>query len=356
MKSSFIVALSNTALLALCFAGLVQAWDQQAFNLFLATKLRKVLPLFLVYPAYFVVMPMLPRPNKVALKDAAKPSPFQARTMAVATAAMDYGIVGALFIFWNSTCRLSDGSLCPFSAAATAIAPYAVFPVKDEIQCRVMWRQFVSPLKLNSWHYSWKHLFGQLQTILFGVTSLLLLCLTNRVTFESITSPKVLLQIWVEAVAADFIFTDLVMHVVHKWMHRRAYSLHKKHHKGIGANTMTCHALDFDLFDLLVELGSGVVALILFKGLLGFGPNIHLLSFNLAAIMAVQIHSGNPYATSLFNPVLDCLSRSAVCHNLHHVLQKDYHVLNPLRNIFSAANRRKDIALYNKYMQTNFPF
>jgi len=176
--------LSNTALLALCFAGLIQAWDQEAFDLFLATKLSKVLPWFLVYPAFLIAMPMLPRPKKAVLKEAAKPSHFQAKTMAVVTAVMDYFVVGALFIFWNSTCRLSDGSLCPFSAVTTAIVMPAVIPVKDEIQCRVMWRKFVSPLKLNSWNYSWTHLVGQLPVVVFGATFLLTLCLSGLVSFD----------------------------------------------------------------------------------------------------------------------------------------------------------------------------
>ena len=353
-KSSFAVALSNTALLALCFAGLLQAWDQQAFDQFLATQLSKVLPWSLVYPAFLITMPMFPRPKKVDLKDAAKPSPMQARTMAVATAVMDYVVVSSLFVIWNYTCRLSNGSLCPFSAAATMAAVLAIMPVKDEIQCRVMWRKFVSPLKLNSWHYSWRYLFGQLQAILFGVMTILFFCLSGLMTFESMTNPKVLLQIWIEAVAAHFCFTDLVMHISHPWMHKKAYSLHKKHHKG-KADLMCIHAIDFDLFDLLLEFGSGIFALILIKGLLGFGSNIHLLSHNLAMIMAYQIHSGNPYAVVFFNPVLDCLCRPNICHNLHHVVQKDHHVILPLGHFVSAANRRKDIRVYNKNMRTHVP-
>lgn len=354
MKKSFVVLFSNTTLLALIFAGLVQAWDQQAFDLFLATKHSKVLPWPLLYLAFCALMSMLPRPTKVALKDAAKPSPFQARAMAVVTAVMDYAVVGGLFIFWNSTCRLSDGSLCPFSAVATNTIALTVMPVKDEVQCRVMWRRFVSPIKLNSWHYSWKYLFGQFQVI-FGIgLSLLTLCLSGLVTFESITSPKVLLQVWVEAVASFFFFADLVLRVVHKWMHKRAYSLHKKHHKG-KADVMCLHNLDFDLFDSFVEFGLGVVVVILFKHLLGFGANIHLLGFNLAAIMTYQVHSGNPYATALFNPVLDYLSRPTLCHNLHHAIQKTYHEILPFGHFVSAANRRKDIALYNKHMRTSFP-
>ena len=355
MKSTFVVALSNTALLALCFVGLIQAWDQPTFDLFLATKLSKVLPWSLLYPVFFVFMPIVPRPKKVAMEDATTPSPFQARTMAVVTAVMDYVLVGGLFILWNSTCRLADGGLCPFSAAATVVVAVAIMPVKDEIQCRVMWRKFISPLKLNSWHYSWKYLFSQLPTILFGTMSLLFLWLSGLVTFECITNPKVSLQIWVEAVVAQYFFTELVMLVVHKWMHNNAYSLHKKHHKGKAANVMCLHAPDFDFFDLFIEFGSGIGALIFFKGLLGFDPNIHLLTYNLKLVMDYQIHSGNPYATALFNPVLDYLCRPTVCHNLHHVVQKDHQGNIPLHHFVSAANRRKDIALYNKHMRTNFP-
>ena len=355
MKSTFVVALSNTALLALCFVGLIQAWDQPTFDLFLATKLSKVLPWSLLYPVFFVFMPIVPRPKKVAMEDATTPSPFQARTMAVVTAVMDYVLVGGLFILWNSTCRLADGGLCPFSAAATFAAAIAIMPVKDEIQCRVMWRKFISPLKLNSWHYSWKHLIGQLQTILFGGASLLICCFSGLVTFESITNPKVLLQIWVEAVVAQYFFTDLVLEFYHKWTHKKAYSLHKKHHKGIAANVMGLHAPDLDLLDFFLGFGSGMLVLIFFKGLLGFGPNIHLLSHHLNMVMGYHIHSGNPYATAFFNPVLDFLCRPTVRHNLHHVVQNDYYGFFPFGHFVSAANRRKDIALYNKHMRTNFP-
>lgn len=354
MKKTFVVTFSNTALLALCFAGLVQAWDQQAFELFLATRLKQVLQLSLAYLAFLIIMPMFPRPKKVVLNDATKPSLSQARTMAVVTAIMDYAVVGGLFIFWGSTCRLSNGGLCPFSAAATVVAALAVMPAKDEIQCRVMWRKFISPFKLNSWHYSWRYLFGQLHAILFGAMTLLTLCLSGLVTFESFTEPKVLLRIWAEAFASEFIFTDLVAHIAHKWLHKQAYFLHKKHHKG-KADVMCLHAIDLDLFDVFVEFGSGIAVLILFKWLLGFSPRIHLLSHNLAMIMAYQIHSGNPYAAALFNPVLDCMCRPSVCHNLHHVLQKDYYGAFPFGHVVSGANRRKDTALYNKHMRTNFP-
>lgn len=53
----------------------------------------------MIYPAFLLVMPMLPRPKNVAVKTAAAPSVAQARLMAVATTLMDYATVGGLFLY-----------------------------------------------------------------------------------------------------------------------------------------------------------------------------------------------------------------------------------------------------------------
>ena len=96
-------------------------------------------------------------------------------------------------------------------------------------------------------------------------------CLSGLVFLSAWPSPKVLLQIWVEAVAAEFIFTDLAMHVVHKWMHKRAYPLHKKHHKG-KADVMCLRTPDFDLLDFFLSLDQECLPSFCAKVSLGLVP------------------------------------------------------------------------------------
>ena len=352
-NKKFIVTFSNLAILALCAAGVAANWDQSAFQIFLSTKLPQVWPYLLIYPAFLLLMPLLPRPKPVAVKTAAAPSVNQARVMAVATALMDYTTVGSLFLFWDRICRLEDGTLCPFTAACTFLLEGAVMPLKDEIQCRVLWKKFISPYKLNSWPYSWKASFDQLSSsVLFAFLSLLSLSFGGRISFEVLTA-KVVMRAWLEA-RATLAITDLMMHFVHRWMHEQAYFLHKKHHSG-KADLMSLLSTSFDLFDLLAEFGAGLPVLLLSKKLLGLDPTIHLLSHNLILLFGFQHHSGNPYAVYLFNPVLDYLARPTLCHNLHHAIQNDYHLFVPYSHFFLPESRHNDIDKYNKHMKTVFP-
>lgn len=352
-SKSLIVTFSNTVILALCVAGIAKNWSQSALELFLNSKLPQVWPFILVYPAFLVIMPLLPRPQKVEIKTAAAPSTTQARFMAVATALIDYGTVGCLCLFWDRVCRLEDGSLCPFTAVCTFLLQGAVMPIKDEIQCRFVWRKFVSPYKLNSWPYSWRSLFDQLSSsVPFALLSLLSLCFDGSVSFEAL-SAEVVFRVWLEA-RATIAITDFMMHFVHRWMHEKAYFLHKKHHEG-NSDLMSSQNTTFDLLDLLAEFGAGLPVLLATKKLLGLDPTIHLLSHNLILLFGFQHHSGNPYAVYLFNPVLDYLARSTLCHNLHHAIQRDYHLFVPYSHFVSAKNRKKDIDKYNKHMKTAFP-
>ena len=226
-------------------------------------------------------------------------------------------------------------------------------PLKDEIQCRVLWRKFISPYKLNSWPYSWKASMDQVSSsVLFAFLSLLSLCFGGRINYEVLTA-KVVIRAWLEA-RATLAITDLMMHFVHRWMHEQAYFLHKKHHSG-KADLMSSLSTSFDLFDLLAEFGAGLPVLLLSKKLLGLDPTIHLLSHHLILLFGFQHHSGNPYAVYLFNPVLDYLARSTLCHNLHHAIQNDYHLFVPYSHFFSPESRHNDIDKYNKHMKTVFP-
>ena len=113
----------------------------------------------------------------------------------------------------------------------------------------------------------------------------------------------------------------------------------------------------FDLFDVLIEFGGGVPVLIIVKKLC-FDPTskVHFLTYGLVLLKGLQGHSGNPYAPYFFVPALDYLARAPLCHNLHHVIQTDYYITNPHSHFsFNPEARRKDIDLYNKHLQTQFP-
>ena len=356
-RKALILTSSNLAILALCAAGVAKDWSQSAFQLFLNSKLPQVWPFLLLYPAFLVIMPLLPRPKKVEIKTANKPSTTKARLMALVTSVIDYLVVGALLLFWDSIGRLEDGSLCPFTAAGTLLVGLVVMYVKDEIQCRFLWRKFISPYKINSWPYCWSKSFDLIYTSAsFVFLNGLGLFLSGWVSCESVKNPKVLLQVLLESTLVSDVFTHIFMIFGHKWLHEKAYFLHKKHHKA-NKCLMSIDAPHFDLFDVLIEFGGGFPLLIIFKSLC-FGPNskVHFLTYGMTMLKGNQGHSGNPYAQFFFVPVLDYLIRTPLCHNLHHVIQSDYYSINPHSHFtFNAEARRKDIDVYNKHLKTQFP-
>lgn len=351
-----ILGASNCAILALCAAGVFQHWSQDKFNVFLGTKLGKILPLILVYPAFLAAMPLLPRPKAAQVPaTASAPTIAQAKAMFFFTSLMDYLVVVFLFFVWDSACRLEDGSLCPFAASGTLFLGAATMSVKDEIQCRFLWRKYISPCKLISWPYTWSFSLEQVCVAApFAFMNLLALSLAGWVSFESfLLQPQVLLRVWAET-RATLAATDLIMHFVHRWMHEKAYFLHKRHHRS-KADAVSFLSPSFDLMDLVLEFGAGIPLLLMIKATLGLDPRMHLLTHNMLLLVGFQHHSGNPYAVYLFNPLLDYLARSALCHNLHHAIQKDHLLFVPYSHFFSSDTRQKDIAVYNKCMKTNFP-
>jgi len=351
-----IVTSSNLAILALCVASVAKDWSQSAFQLFLNTKLKQVWPYLMIYPAFLLAMPLLPRPKKVVIETAAKPSIGEAKFMALATAVIDYLVVGALLLFWDRTGKFEDGSLCPFTAAGTLLAGLAVMHVKDEIQCRFLWRKFISPYKLNSWPYSWHRSFDHISTstpfLFFGALGLFL---SGWVSCESVKNPKVLLRVLLESTLVSEVFTHIFMTFGHRWLHEKAYFLHKKHHKASTRCLMSFGTTTFDLFDMVIEFGGGVPLFIIVKRLC-FGPTskVHFLTYGLAMLKGIQGHSGNPYASFFFVPVLDYLIRPPLAHNLHHVIQSDNYS-SPLSHFSNPEARRKNIDLYNKHLKTQFP-
>ena len=356
-KKTTVLFSSNTVILALISFGVFQHWDQNAFILFLDKKWSQVWPWLLLYPIFLVTMPLMPRParcNTGETKNAFPPSIAQAKVMLFCTATIDYAVTSALMLFWNSVCRLEDGNLCPFTAAGTLLVAQAVMPLKDDIQCRLIWRKFISPYKLNSWPYSWEASLDKASSsALFGCLSLLAFCLSDQVSFGSVLLPSIAFQIWLEAMLMLSV-TEVLTHFAHRWMHEKAYFLHKKHHKA-SACVSCFHAPVFDLFDLVIEFGGGLPILCVLKHLLGLDSRVHLLSHHLWLVVATQIHSGNPYAVYFFNPILDHFARPTVCHNLHHTIQKDHYLFVPYSHFVSAESRHNDIEKYNKHMKTHFP-
>ena len=303
-------------------------------------------------------MPLLPRPKPVAATTAEKPTIGEAKLMALVTSLVDYLVVGALLLFWDRVSRLEDGSFCPFTAAGTLLVGLVVMPLKDEIQCRFLWRRFISPYKLNSWPYSWNASFDHLFTSsLFVFLSGLGLFLSGLVSCESVKNAKVLLQVQLESMVVSEGIANFFMIFGHKWLHEHACFMHKKHHKASNRCLMAFGASTFDLFDMIVEFGGGVPGLIIVKHFfVGPACKVHFLTYGMGMLKGVQGHSGNPYSPYFFLPVLDCVARPTVCHNLHHIVHSDHLSNVPHRHIsFNPEAREKDMALYNKHLKTRFP-
>ena len=182
--------------------------------------------------------------------------------------------------------------------------------------------------------------------------------LSGQLSCESVKNPKVLLQVLIESIlVGDVVTSHIFMNFWHKWMHEKAYFLHKKHHKASNKCLMAFVGQTFDLFDLIIEFGGGVPLFILVKRLC-FGPTskVHFLTYGLFTLKGIQIHSGNPYASFFFVPILDYFVRAPLAHNLHHVIQSNYYTGVPWRHFnFNQEARRKDIGLYNEHMKTHFP-
>ena len=149
-----------------------------------------------------------------------------------------------------------------------------------------LWKKFISPHKLNSWPYSWKASIEQLSSSApFAFLSLLSLSLGGKINFEAL-SVRVFVRIWLEA-RATVAISDTMMHFTHKWMHEKAYFLHKKHHKG-KSNLVSFSVTLFDLLDMISEFGAAIPVLLVCKKLLGADQSIHLLSHHLILLSGFQ--------------------------------------------------------------------
>ena len=279
-----------------------------------------------------------------------KPGP----SMALLTASFDYLFVGSVFLFFASTFEMNE-PLCPFRGTCAVFLLIGGQLMKEEIQCRMLWRNYISPKKVNSWPYTLELISKR-----FLSTSWIFSCLS---TFAILSSGIIdfvfhrsifvtCTRVWLETMLFVCV-GDVVMHVGHRWMHQQAYFLHKKHHEQKQNLTME-GATHFDNVDLVIELFAGVPLAVVLKWALGFRPSVHFFSYSLFAVAEMQIHSGNPYATFFFNPILDYSMRATIVHNLHHFVQVSYHNQIPYWHMLDKKARSSDIALYNVHMKTHF--
>lgn len=350
-----IVTFSNLAIFGFVVAGTFCNWNQDALDTFVRLKLPQIWPCLLVYPTFLVLMPMLSTKarKEKPIEHASAPTISQAWHMAVVTATIDYVIVGSLLLGLDYICRLENGNICPFSAAGSFLFAAAIMPIKDEVQCRFLWRDFISPHKLNSWPYTFKISLEQTFTACFAFLGLLALNLSGLVSFENAADTVVLFSIYRD-VGISLLVTDFVMQHAHVWMHEKAYVVHKMHHQG-NRDLVSFHASIIDLFDLCLETGSGFFTVFLTKTVLGIDPRVHYLTHCTMFLLGFQHHSGNPYAPYFFFPPLDYLVRAPLCHNLHHAIKNRFHFFVPYAHLLSSQTRRRDIILYNKRMKTKFP-
>ena len=187
--------------------------------------------------------------------------------MAVGTVLFDYILVGILFAYWDHV--LSGSCICPLSAACAPFAMVFIFPLKDEIQARLIWTKFISRAKLNSWAHTWElsleHLLCHMP---FHFAVFFSLSCAGFVDFPGFRSFDMLQRVWAETMVM-LLIVDAFMSINHKWMHKKStYFLHKDHHKGT-RNISIKLGLQIGLVDHFFEVGIGIPILICCKAILG---------------------------------------------------------------------------------------
>ena len=228
--------------------------------------------------------------------------------------------------------------------------------MKEEIQCRMLWKKNISYRKIHSWPYTLSSLAKH-----FCSTSWVFVCLSAFALFSGggvdVASQFAIIlpcRIWLETMGV-LLATEASMHYGHRWMHRTSYFLHRRHHHEQKQDLTMEGSLAFDNLDLVIEFFAGMLLMIAAKWLLGLAPTIHFFSYSLLLILGMQFHSANPHAVYFFNPILDHFMRPTVCHNLHHFVQVGYYTQIPFHQLFNRKARENDIALYNQHMNTQYP-
>ena len=357
-----LLKLSNVASLGVAAFASMATWSHSAFKTFVASANPWFwLVLFFseqLFKLAMVAVGAWTRRKDQQKKVSAGPTASEANAMRLFTAAFDYLFVGGMFLFFSSTVFVANEPLCPFRSTCVQCFLAAGLLAKEEIQCRALWSTHISPRKINTWPYTldsmMKHFCSTFWTF----------CILSTFTFFSNGHADVAFQsgivgllftcsrIWLETMAV--LLAVEVPNLLHPWMHKKGYFLHKRHHERNQNLTME-GANQFDNVDVVIEFYVAVPIVIVLKWALGLAPTIHFFSFSLFFVLAFQLHSGNPYATYFFNPFLDHCMRPTLCHNLHHAVQVGYYTQIPFHHLFNKKARTNDIALYNKHMETNFP-
>ena len=355
--------MSNVAVLGAVALAAMATWSHTAFKQFVASN-NCLLWLGLLLSEHFFRFLMIVVGAKTEKKEKkinfAGTSLSEARSMRLVTAACDYLFVGGMFLFFSSSVFVANGPLCPFRGTCAQLFLVTGLLMKEEFQCRVLWKKHVSPKKINYWPYTMesavKHLYCSPSWIFYCLSHFALLSGGKvDVAFQSGVVGLLLTwsRIWLETMCTVLVL-ELFAHFGHRWMHEKAYFLHKKHH-GQKHNLTVEGTLHFDHFDVVIEFFAGAPLVIVLKWLLGLSPTVHFFSHALFLVLGMHTHSGNPYTTYFFNPILDLCMRPVLCHNLHHTVQVGYYTQIPFSHLFNKKSRANDIDLYNKHMKTHFP-
>jgi len=166
------------------------------------------------------------------------------------------------------------------------------------------------------------------------------------------------LECWIEVMGAFYvmqIFKDFFsLYILHQLMHenKTLYSLHKEHHT-VRDNAQNLMAYHIDVLDLFLENLCAPVAMNAVQYFMGWPMRIHYCAMVFSSVMDIQIHSINPHAPCLYNPILDYFFRCNVAHGIHHAVQLanytfiPYHYLNP-------KTAQYEMAKYDSIMKTNW--
>lgn len=145
---------------------------------------------------------------------------------------------------------------------------------------------------------------------------------------------------------------DVIFGGIHWAMHEFCYSLHKKHHTP-KRNLRLWNGFEIDLMDFFISGLSGPVFYLPLLYLVAGFRKVHLLSFIFTFWVDLTIHSMNPYAVVLWNPVLDAIFSCNVAHALHHICTKGWYFVVPWHQILPSA-RQADWDKYNRLLDTRF--
>lgn len=267
---------------------------------------------------------------------------------------IDYALWGSLMT-WVFT-FLSDGKLTMYRGAFVIFLIWNLTIVRDYFYKVFFSTNTISKFKKDAVispdvvPYLLK-LYAFLMTTVAGLVWLELVHFDLNIFTDPITTIITLLtEIWTMNVIKDIIS----MNWLHRLMHQKYYWLHKTHHKTL-KDIQVINAFYFDLIDLVIEDVIGMGFCLTFNYLVFGRFQMHLASYLLLLIGETNIHSCNPYSIIYFFPPADYLFKSAIFHNLHHALNKDYYTAVAWTHVL-PSEKQKDVEKYNQVFQTKISF